>query len=109
MPLAKHKEDNPTLTESFQLIAGGAEIAKGFSELNDPVKQRQQMEQQDKDFRAGDEEAPRLDEDFLEALEYGMPPAAGMGIGIDRLVAYATKAHAVKEIITFPTLKPKND
>ncbi len=107
MPLAKLHEKDKTLTESFQLIANGAEIVKGFSELNDPVFQREQMERQEKAFRAGDEEASRKDEDFLEALEHGMPPAAGLGIGIDRLVAIATKAHAVKEIILFPTLRPK--
>ena len=107
MPLAKLHEKDKSLTESFQLIVNGAEIVKGFSELNDPVFQRAQMERQEKAFRAGDEESSRKDEDFLEALEYGMPPAAGLGIGIDRLVAIATKAHAVKEIILFPTLRPK--
>ncbi|MDP1718801.1 MAG: lysine--tRNA ligase [bacterium] len=107
MPLAKLHQKDKTLTESFQLIVNGAEVVKGFSELNDPVFQREQMERQEKAFRAGDEESSRKDEDFLEALEYGMPPAAGLGIGIDRLVAIATKAHAVKEIILFPTLKPK--
>lgn len=107
MPLAKLHDKDKALTESFQLIVNGAEIIKGFSELNDPVFQREQMERQEKAFRAGDEESSRKDEDFLEALEYGMPPAAGLGIGIDRLVAIATKAHAVKEIILFPTLKPK--
>lgn len=107
MPLAKLHEQDKTLTESFQLIVNGVEVVKGFSELNDPVFQREQMERQEKAFRAGDEESSRKDEDFLEALEYGMPPAAGLGIGIDRLVAIATKAHAVKEIILFPTLRPK--
>lgn len=105
--LAKLKKENPALTESFQLIVNGVEIIKGFSELNDPVFQRAQMEQQDKEFRAGNPEAFRLDEDFLEALEYGMPPAAGLGLGIDRLVALVTKSHSVKEIIAFPTLRPK--
>lgn len=118
MPLAKLKKDDPELTESFQLIPGsksglgpvsehGAELIKGFSEMNDPVIQRQQMAEQEKAFRAGNPEASRLDEDFLEALEYGMPPAAGMGLGIDRLVALITKAHALKEVIIFPTLRPK--
>ncbi len=107
MPLAKLHQDDPSLTESFQLIVNGAEVVKGFSELNDPVFQREQMERQEKAFREGDTESSRKDEDFLEALEYGMPPAAGLGIGIDRLVAIATKAHAVKEIILFPTLRPK--
>lgn len=110
MPLAKHHKDNPKLTESFQFIAptdGNPEIVKGFSEMNDPVAQRRQMEEQERAFRAGNEEASRLDEDFLEALEHGMPPAAGMGIGIDRLVAIATGAHAVKDVILFPTMRTK--
>lgn len=107
MPLAKLVPENPDLTESFQLIVDGAEIVKGFSELNDPFVQRKQMEEQEKEYRAGEAEASRLDEDFLEALEYGMPPAAGLGIGIDRLTAFVTKAHSIKEIIIFPTLKPK--
>lgn len=105
--LAKLKKDDPKLTESFQLIVDGVEIIKGFSELNDPVFQRAQMERQDREYRAGNPEAFRLDEDFLEALEYGMPPAAGLGLGIDRLVALLTKAHSVKEVVLFPTLRPK--
>ena len=109
MPLAKLKEKEPSLTESFQLIVNGVEIVKGFSELNDPVVQRSQMEKQEKEFRAGKEEASRLDEDFLEAMEYGMPPAAGLGLGIDRLAALVTGAHSIKEIIAFPTLKPKQE
>lgn len=109
MALAKLKEDDPTLTESFQLIVNGSEIVKGFSELNDPVIQREQMERQEKEFRAGNVEASRLDEDFLEALEYGMPPAGGIGIGIDRLVALITKSQSIKEIIAFPTLRPKEE
>ncbi|MBI2025096.1 MAG: lysine--tRNA ligase [Candidatus Harrisonbacteria bacterium] len=107
MPLAKLREKNPKLTESFQLIVNGSEIVKGFSELNDPVVQRAQMERQEKEHRSGNEEVSRLDEDFLEALEYGMPPAAGLGLGIDRLVTLVTGAHSVKEIIAFPTLRPK--
>jgi len=106
-PLAKSCEDNPNLTERFQLIVDGMEIVNGFSELNDPLDQRQRMEEQERKYRAGDKEASRLDEDFLEALEYGMPPAAGLGIGIDRLVTLITKSHNIKEIIAFPTLKPK--
>ncbi|MDP3901791.1 MAG: amino acid--tRNA ligase-related protein, partial [bacterium] len=108
MPLAKLKTNNPKLTESFQLIVNGVELVKGFSEMNDPIIQRQQMERQERAFRAGDEEASRLDEDFLEALEYGMPPAAGLGMGIDRLVTLITKSHALKEIIIFPTMRPKD-
>lgn len=107
IPLAKLKPENPELTESFQLIVNGSEIIKGFSELNDPVVQRAQMERQEKEYRAGNKEMSRLDENYLEALEYGMPPAAGLGLGIDRLVALVTKSHSVKEIIAFPTLRPK--
>ena len=106
-PFAKSVQDKPELTERFQLIVDGMEIVNGFSELNDPIDQRQRMEEQEKKYRAGNQEASRLDEDFLEALEYGMPPAAGWGIGIDRLVALVTKSHNIKEIIAFPTLKPK--
>ncbi len=106
-PLAKSCPDNPELTERFQLIVDGTEIVNGFSELNDPIEQRKRMEEQEKLYRAGDPEASRLDEDFLEALEYGMPPAAGLGIGIDRLAALITKSHNIKEVIIFPTLRPK--
>lgn len=106
-PLAKSCADNPDLTERFQLIIDGTEVVNGFSELNDPIEQRKRMEEQEKMYRAGDEESPRLDEDFLEALEYGMPPAAGLGIGIDRLIALITKSHNIKEVIIFPTLRPK--
>jgi len=106
-PLAKACQDDPNFTERFQLLAEGTELVNAFSELNDPVDQRNRMEEQEKMFRAGDKEASRLDEEFLEALEYGMPPAAGWGLGVDRLVAIITKSHNVKEIITFPTLRPK--
>lgn len=107
-PLAKSCEDNSNLTERFQLIIDGTEVVNGFSELNDPIEQRKRMEEQEKMYRAGNEEASRLDEDFLEAIEYGMPPAAGLGIGIDRLAALVTGANNIKEVIIFPTLKPKN-
>lgn len=106
-PLAKNCPENPDLTERFQLIADGTEIVNGFSELNNPVEQHKRMEEQEKMYRHGDPEVSRLDKDFLEALEYGMPPAAGLGIGIDRLAAAATKSHNIKEVIIFPTLKPK--
>ena len=106
-PLSKSCLDNPELTERFQLIVDGMEVINGWSELNNPIEQRKRMEEQEKLYRAGDAEASRLDKDFLEALEYGMPPTAGLGIGIDRLVALVTKSHNIKEIITFPTLRPK--
>lgn len=106
-PLAKSCRDNPELTERFQLIADGMEIVNGFSELNDPIEQRKRMEEQEEKYRKGDKEASRLDEDFLEAMEYGMPPAAGLGIGVDRLAALIAKSHNIKEVIIFPTLRPK--
>ena len=107
IPLAKLKEDDPKLTESFQLIVNGAEVAKGFSEMNDPIIQREQMERQEQAFRAGNKESSRLDENFLEALEYGMPPAAGLGIGLDRLAAIIGNHHSVRDVILFPFMKPK--
>lgn len=108
-PLAKSFADRPEVTERFQLIVSGMEIVNGFSELNDPIDQRARMQLQEEEFRAGNPESSRMDEDFLEALEYGMPPAAGLGIGIDRLVALATSSHAIKEVILFPTLRPKQE
>lgn len=108
-PLAKSFAKTPEITERFQLIVNGMEIVNGFSELNDPVDQRERMELQEQEFRAGNPEASRLDEDFLEALEYGMPPAAGLGIGIDRLMVLATKSHALKDVILFPTMRPKKE
>ncbi len=109
MPLAKFKEDDSKLTESFQLIVNGVEVAKGFSEMNDPLAQRQQMERQENKFRAGNKEASRLDEEFLEALEYGLPPAAGLGIGLDRLAALIGNHHSIRDVILFPLLRPKNN
>src|SRR3989344_5502146 len=106
-PLAKSCADNSSLTERFQLIIDGMEIVNGFSELNDPIDQRKRMEEQEKMYRAGAQAASRLDEDFLEALEYGMPPAAGLGIGIDRFIALLTDSDNIKEVIIFPTLRPK--
>ncbi|MCL5733370.1 MAG: hypothetical protein M1334_01745 [Patescibacteria group bacterium] len=81
------------------------EVVNAFSELNDPQEQEKRMKEQEEKYRAGNEEASRFDEDFIEALKQGMPPAAGLGIGIDRLVALATNSDSVKEIIIFPTLR----
>jgi lysyl-tRNA synthetase class 2 len=107
-PLAKACPQNPRLVERFQLIADGWELLNGYSELNDPLEQRLRLKEQEEKYLAGDQELSRLDKDFLEALEYGMPPAAGLGIGIDRLVALLTKSHSIREIIAFPMLKGKD-
>ena len=105
--LAKKRIDNPQQTSRFQLIINGWEIANGFSELNDPIDQKERFQEQAKLKEKGDLEAHPQDTDFIEALEYGMPPAAGLGIGIDRLVAVLTQAPSLKEVIFFPFMKPR--
>jgi lysyl-tRNA synthetase class 2 len=105
--LAKALDDNPKKLANFQLVAGGWELANAFSELNDPIEQKARFQEQEKFFKEGLQEAQRLDEDFIEALEYGMPPAAGFGMGIDRLTALLTNSHSLREIILFPTMKNK--
>jgi lysyl-tRNA synthetase class 2 len=108
-PLAKRKEDSPNLVSRFQLIVNGWELVNGFSELNDPLDQRERFLKQEEMRQKGDLEAHPQDEEFLEALEYGMPPTAGLGIGIDRLVAVLTEAPSLKEVIFFPFMKPKKE
>jgi len=104
-PLAKTNSEDISKLANFQLIVGGWELVNAFSELNDPLEQRKRFEEQEKFFKQGSEEAQRMDEDFLEALEYGMPPAAGFGMGIDRLVTLLTDSHSLREVILFPTMK----
>ncbi len=108
-PLAKVLDDDPTKLGSFQLlVAGGWELINAYSELNDPMKQKEAFEEQEKYFKEGMQEAQRMDTDYIEALEYGMPPTAGFGMGIDRLTALLTGTHSLREVILFPTMKPKN-
>jgi lysyl-tRNA synthetase class 2 len=106
-PLAKALEKDPTKLANFQLIVAGMELCNAFSELNDPIEQKNRFDEQEKLFKKGFEEALRKDKDFLEALEYGMPPAAGFGMGIDRLSALLTDSHSLREIILFPTMRPR--
>jgi lysyl-tRNA synthetase class 2 len=106
-PLSRRSDEEPDITERFELFIAGREIANGFSELNDPVDQKARFVQQVENRKAGDEAAHLMDEDYIEALEYGMPPTAGEGIGIDRLVMLLTDAASIREVILFPHLKQK--
>lgn len=105
-PLAKQSLTDPRIAEMFQVIVAGTELVKAYTELNDPVVQRERFEQQMAEREAGDAEAHQIDEDYIEAMEYGMPPAAGFGLGVDRLVWLVTNADSLRDTIAFPLLKP---
>ncbi|HEX5069524.1 MAG TPA: lysine--tRNA ligase [Vicinamibacterales bacterium] len=106
-PLSKQRPDDPDTVERFELYAGGFEIANGFSELNDPAEQRRRFEQQLRDRAAGDAEAHGMDEDYIRALEYALPPTGGEGIGIDRLVMLLTGSPSIRDVILFPLMRPQ--
>jgi lysyl-tRNA synthetase class 2 len=106
-PLCKEHRDNPDLTERFELIVNGKELANAYTELNDPIDQLERFKDQLKLSEKGDDEAMFIDMDFVRALEYGMPPTSGIGIGIDRLVMFLTNNASIQEVLFFPQMKPE--
>jgi lysyl-tRNA synthetase class 2 len=108
-PLSKQKPDDPDTVERFELYIGGFEVANAFSELNDPAEQRRRFESQIASRAAGDLEAHVMDEDYIRALEYGLPPAGGEGVGIDRLVMLLTNSLSIRDVILFPLMRPRKE
>ena len=108
-PLSKQRADDPDTVERFELFVGGLEMANGFSELNDPDEQRRRFEEQLRSRASGDDEAHVMDEDYIRALEYGLPPTGGEGVGIDRVVMVLTDSDSIRDVILFPLMRPRND
>jgi lysyl-tRNA synthetase class 2 len=108
-PLSKQKADEPDWTERWEIFAGQMEISNGFSELNDPEEQRRRFQEQLKERERGDEEAHQMDEDYIRALAYGMPPAGGVGVGVDRLAMLLTDSRTIRDVILFPLLRPEKN
>jgi len=106
-PLSKASPKHPAIAERFELFIGAIECGNGFSELNDPEEQYQRFREQSQQRESGDEEAMVMDEDYIRALSYGMPPAAGIGIGIDRLTMLLTNKHSIRDVILFPHMRPE--
>ena len=106
-PLSKQKPDDPDTVERFELYVGGFEVANAFSELNDPAEQRRRFEAQLDDRASGNLEAHAMDEEYIRSLEYGLPPAAGEGVGIDRLVMLLTNSPSIRDVILFPLMRPR--
>jgi lysyl-tRNA synthetase, class II len=106
-PLARRNDDDPTVTDRFEFFVGGRELANGFSELNDPEDQAARFMEQVRDKNAGDEEAMHFDADYVRALEYGLPPTAGEGIGIDRLIMLLTDSPSIRDVVLFPHMRPE--
>jgi lysyl-tRNA synthetase class 2 len=108
-PLSKNKPDEPEWVERFEIFAGQMEISNGFSELNDPEEQRRRFEQQLKERERGDEEAHQMDEDYIRALSFGLPPTGGCGVGVDRVAMLLTDSQTIRDVILFPLLRPEKN